>query len=588
MKCAIRLGLALLACGVILCGAGRANENDASVSDGPSRAELFEARARADMGSSFNPQSAAVQRPFLIPNDALGDAIYGIDVSHHIDENCVCKAGEKCNLCKINWSRVSAQKITFVYAKATQGTRFKDPTFDFHWRTLAQYKIPRGAYHFMSADEDPLDQADYFIEKLEAQGKLTGADLPPCLNLEADYRKDDAKKWIVVSESGEKLDFWKGQDPDEILGNILKFLRRVEEKTGRTPVIYTSRGWWNDRIKDEKKFAMLKRYPVWIANYPESGRPPFDSPKVPNAQAWALWHFTENGKINDAAIMPGNLDVSVFRGTLVKFRQTLGITVFEPPVVAKVDEPKETSKPAQQVASLTPNQATDANNAPASAAQTQPQDASKPEPTPSTNPTPPAADVNKPAPQTAAPNSNPPVQANTPAAQAPAANPTQATQANKPPQPAAAGSNPPGDANKPSQQVAGLNPSQPAEANKPSPPAVVVVPPSPPAADKAAEQTASINPAESKGSANPSDQQPKVNPAGSTENSSARARAAAQKAASDKTASERIPVEKTAAEKSSGDRLMLEIVLANGRVLRVDASIDPAVLAKIVAALEAK
>lgn len=106
MNYAIRYGLMVIACSVLLAGVARAEENDASVSDGPSRAELFEARMRADLGANLGSLSASVTRPFVLPTDVLGDAIYGIDVSHYNDENCVCKAGQKCNQCKINWGQI--------------------------------------------------------------------------------------------------------------------------------------------------------------------------------------------------------------------------------------------------------------------------------------------------------------------------------------------------------------------------------------------------------------------------------------------------------------------------------------------------
>src|SRR5262249_50048888 len=152
-----------------------------------------------------------------------------------------------------------------------------------------------------------------------------------------DLRKDASKKWIVA-DSGEKLDFWKGQEPEEILGKVLKWLNRVEQRTGRVPVVYTSRGWWRDRIKDEKKFLLLKRYPLWIANYPETGRPANDSPKVPNNQQWVLWQFTENGKMNNADTLPGLFDVNVYRGTLAGFRQALNVSAHEIEI-ARVEEP---------------------------------------------------------------------------------------------------------------------------------------------------------------------------------------------------------------------------------------------------------
>lgn len=637
MKSLIRYGVMLLTCGVLLAGPVRADENDASVIDGPSRGELFEARMKAEYGP--NILSAAAARPFDIPGDVLGDAVYGIAVSHHNDENCRCKAGQKCDLCKINWNRISSQKVGFVYVKSTQGTRFRDPTFDYHWRALAQQKISRGASHFMAADEDPVEQADFFVDKLEASGKLTPADMPPCLDLEADLRRDAAKKWIVVAETGEKLDFWKGQEPDEIMGKILKWLKRVEERTGRVPIIYTSRGWWRDRVKDDKKFAVLKRYPIWIANYPESGRPTTESPKVPNDQAWTLWQFTDSGRMSSTDVLPGNMDVNVYKGTLVNFRRALGMSAPEPLDIARAQEAKETSQPPQQVASLGPTQASDANTQSAQKAS-------------NSNPIPPA-DVNKQAPQATPANPVQPVEATKPAQPAPAVQPAPPAQAVQPapsapvatqtlpiqPAPAqivqpappaqAVQSAPPAPAanprppvpSKPAEQAASTTPSPPTDASKLTPQAAETLPQSP-ATSKSTDQTASINaiqqktPASSSGQAAapnsvtasaPAADAAKAAPPRSprTPAPAQRVAAAAEKtpvetAAVDKAATDRIAqktatetatpaktaADKAAADKTPGERQTIEIELPNGRKLRFDANIDPALLARLIAAID--
>ena len=107
--------------------------------------------------------SSALAKAFTFPH-ARDDAIFGIDVSHHNTANCQCR---------IDWDRVAAQKVAFVYAKATEGVSFRDKTFDGHWRALAKHpKIHRGAYHFLRADADIETQAINFLAKM---GKLSPA-----------------------------------------------------------------------------------------------------------------------------------------------------------------------------------------------------------------------------------------------------------------------------------------------------------------------------------------------------------------------------------------------------------------------------
>jgi GH25 family lysozyme M1 (1,4-beta-N-acetylmuramidase) len=336
MTNAIRGVLIALTGGLLVMASVRADVITATM-QGSSRAELFKLRRASDGGSKLPVAPSKPVQPFFIPKDLSENFVYGLALSHHNHAACTCKAAEACGHCRIDWEKIAANRISFVFLGATYGAHYKDPAFDEHWRALARQKLHRGARHFMAADADPVEQADFFVEQLEAAGNLTASDLPPVLELERDLRQGADKKWILVAETGQRLDFWQGQEPDEIVGKILKWLNRVEQKTGRVPVIYTSRGWWLERIKDEKKFALLRRYPLWIADHPPSGSHTQDAPRVPNQQAWMLWQFTDNGRMEED-IIPGYVEVSVFRGTLARFRQALNVSALEVEVARAEDK----------------------------------------------------------------------------------------------------------------------------------------------------------------------------------------------------------------------------------------------------------
>src|SRR5262249_50196163 len=154
---------------------------------------------------------------------------------HHNTDNCDCN---------IDWSRVADQKVAFVYVKSSEGTRSTDSQFKNHWTELS--KIPnvyRGAYHFLSADDDVEAQVDFFLKKIMP---LRASDLPPALDLEWDIYPN-GRKFTPVDKS----DYWANLKSEEIITRALKWLELVEQKTGRTPIVYTSRQWWLDRIGDE-------------------------------------------------------------------------------------------------------------------------------------------------------------------------------------------------------------------------------------------------------------------------------------------------------------------------------------------------
>jgi lysozyme len=278
--------------------------------------------------------STALARSFVFPH-MREDAIFGIDVSHHNEKNCRCE---------INWERVSGQKVAFVVAKASEGLWFRDPDFRAHWRELEKVtRIHRGAYHFMSADDDPEAQANYFLATV---GPLQSADLPPVLDLEWDTFVRATRKW--TKRDG---DYWSQLNPDEILERVLTWLDIVEKRTGRIPIVYTSRAWWDGRIKDDKKLQRLKRYPIWLSAMEEKDLQ-LERPGAKGGWAdkwdWKIWQFTNRGDLSKAGIpnprSPGDerFDVNIFRGSLTQFQQAMGIV---PPIVVAENKISEKINP---------------------------------------------------------------------------------------------------------------------------------------------------------------------------------------------------------------------------------------------------
>jgi len=334
MKRALRFGLMVLACAALLFTAVllpalvlrptsffEAGKEKLAESAPPSRGQLFnilEQRTLRELGPEA-ALSSSLQKPFAFPTHARDDAIFGIDISHWTTDNCDCR---------IDWNRVASQKVFFVYIKATEGISYRDKTFDDHWRTLSQHPmLHRGAYHFLRGDVDIEQQAKIFLSKM---GKLQPGDLPPSMDLEWDVFKDSTRKRPPADGN----DYWSNLEPDEIIEKTLKWLNLVEKETGRIPVIYTSRQWWVERIRDEKKLDLFKRYPLWLSAMEDKDlqlEKPGATGKWANKWDWKLWQFTNKGDLTKAGIPnPTNpkaerMDVNIFPGTLEQFRQAFGI-----------------------------------------------------------------------------------------------------------------------------------------------------------------------------------------------------------------------------------------------------------------------
>jgi lysozyme len=273
--------------------------------DEPSRADLF-AQFIVPKAKDLDDQAraAALLGPFVFPIDTTYDktanrpranAIFGIDISHYEGA-------------KIEFDQLKQQNVRFVYAKATQGIGYKDGRFEQYWSALSALppdkRVSRGAYHFLSSSDDGTAQADRFLSFLEENGGLKPGDLPAVLDLE----------WDIATKNGP--DRWQGKGPDEILDKVLAWLKRVEEKTRKTPIVYTARAWWRDRGIPEEKFARLSHYKVWVADYSASSHA-VEIPVVPNKGHFDLWQFTEKAKLSQG--FGGNLDANVYYGDDKKF-----------------------------------------------------------------------------------------------------------------------------------------------------------------------------------------------------------------------------------------------------------------------------
>ena len=134
------------------------------------------------------------------------DKIFGFDISHYQRKQ------------DINWDSLTIAngsiKLDFVVMRATMGNKRKDKHFDDFWQLAKERQLTRGAYHFYRADEDPVIQANNFLESV----KLEKGDLRPILDLEKVPKR---------------------KSKEQLIADIKVWLKIVEEKYGEKPIIDT-------------------------------------------------------------------------------------------------------------------------------------------------------------------------------------------------------------------------------------------------------------------------------------------------------------------------------------------------------------
>jgi GH25 family lysozyme M1 (1,4-beta-N-acetylmuramidase) len=181
----------------------------------------------------------------------------GVDVSHYQGT--------------ITWTSVKSAGIQFAYIKATEGTTYKDPTFNTNYLNAYKAKVIRGAYHFARPDlSSGAAQATYFA----SNGGAWSADnltLPGMLDLEGG----------CYGKSVSAMQSW-----------ILDFYNTYKSKTSRDVVIYTSPSWWNSCTGGWS--GMYSRSPLNVANWTTAA-----SPTIPSGfPYWTFWQYTDSGSVS--------------------------------------------------------------------------------------------------------------------------------------------------------------------------------------------------------------------------------------------------------------------------------------------------
>lgn len=167
--------------------------------------------------------------------------ISGFDVSHHqgsIDFKLALDSGER-----------------FAYVKCTGGENYLDPRFIENWNKLLDLdgQIYRGPYHFAHPESiggasDGRAEADDFCDAIQAVGGWRRGSLPPALDFEK-YSEDDIEQNVPWIEA---------------------FIKTVQDRLDRSPIIYTGRNIWRYEVGNTAIFAELG-VKLWVSYYYQPG-----------------------------------------------------------------------------------------------------------------------------------------------------------------------------------------------------------------------------------------------------------------------------------------------------------------------------
>ncbi|MFJ2934563.1 lysozyme [Streptomyces sp. NPDC087219] len=182
----------------------------------------------------------------------------GVDVSSHQGN--------------VAWSTLWNSGVKWAYVKATEGTYYKNTSFNQQYTGSYNVGMIRGTYHFATPDTTTgAAQADYFVNN-GGGWSPDGRTLPGVLDIE----------WNPYGAT------CYGKTQAGMVTWIRDFVNRYKARTGRDAVIYTATSWWTQCTGNSSAFAATN--PLWIARYAASvGELPA------GWQYYTMWQYTSSG-----------------------------------------------------------------------------------------------------------------------------------------------------------------------------------------------------------------------------------------------------------------------------------------------------
>ena len=177
-----------------------------------------------------------------------------------------------------DFAKLKNAGMKFVFSKASQGTSFVDDTYRRHTREARQAGLLAGAYHFFDYTKAGPPQAKHFLATLRSTTGLSTL-LPLVVDVE------------TLGSLG---------TPNRALARtrLHGLLDELYERTGRYPMIYTSRYMWEQVVGAPSTFG---RYPLWVACWA------CDDVHMP--RGWSDWDFWQVGvfKFDGGPKLDGNV-----------------------------------------------------------------------------------------------------------------------------------------------------------------------------------------------------------------------------------------------------------------------------------------
>lgn len=201
----------------------------------------------------------------------------------------------------VDWAKVRASGVSFVFIKATEGKDRVDTRFNDYWQGARAAGLAYAPYHFYYFCSTADEQADWFI----ANVPKSAVHLPPVLDVEWNNKSKTCRfrpsALTVQSE-------------------MKRFMDRLEAYYGKRPIIYTSVDFHRDNL-----VGQFNDHHFWVRSVAKHPT------EIYTERRWAFWQYTSTGVVPG---IKGDTDINVFAGSAKNWKNWVS-AVSQPQQVAQ-------------------------------------------------------------------------------------------------------------------------------------------------------------------------------------------------------------------------------------------------------------
>lgn len=169
----------------------------------------------------------------------------------------------------VDWAAQKAAGSQFSYCKATQGAWYVNPYFAQQYNGSYDQGLAHGAYHFAEAGaSDPIVECDHFLNN-GGGWSPDGRTMPGMLDVE----------WNDRQISPADFQAW-----------VQSWVDHYREQTGRTPVLYTGKWFWDPQVGAQWAPANV---PLHVSHY--QAQPPTSEQLPGSWTGYEIWQYQAEG-----------------------------------------------------------------------------------------------------------------------------------------------------------------------------------------------------------------------------------------------------------------------------------------------------